>query len=466
MTENDQSAFNAVLRHDFTAFLHRCVLALNPGTQFKSNWHIQAIAYQLERVRRGEVTRLIINLPPRYLKSIMVSVAFPAFLLGHEPRRKITCLSYSADLSSKHAADVRAIVTSDWYRRAFPKMQMRRETDSEIHTSERGYRRATSVYASLTGFGGDCFIIDDPQKPVDAQSDAHRTSLNQWFDNTLISRLDNKETGIIIIVMQRVHLNDLTGYLTETSPDWAVLNLAAIAEADEHIPVGDGNFHFRSAGEALHPEYESLETLHKLRQQVGSDIFSAQYQQSPVPPGGGMIRREWLLFYKETPERTSRAKVIQSWDTASKSGVQNDWSVCTTWLAADEHYYLLDLTRGRFEFPQLRDTAIQLAKRFKPNAVLIEDASAGTALAQDIKRIVHVPVRLIRPEHDKIGRVYVQQAKFEQGLVLFPEGAPFLPELLSELLTFPQCRHDDQVDSLCQALAFKNFGYDTTFSWL
>ncbi|MDT3683687.1 MAG: phage terminase large subunit [Pseudorhodoplanes sp.] len=117
-------------------------------------------------------------------------------------------------------------------------------------------------------------------------------------------------------------------------------------------------------------------------------------------------------------------------------------------------------------YPQLHDAAIQLAAEFKPNAVLIEDASAGTALAQDIKRIVHVPVKLIRPDHDKIGRVYVQQAKFEQGLVLFPEGAPFLPELLSELLTFPQGRHDDQVDSICQALAFKNFGYDTTFSWL
>ncbi|MDT3683686.1 MAG: phage terminase large subunit [Pseudorhodoplanes sp.] len=179
-----------------------------------------------------------------------------------------------------------------------------------------------------------------------------------------------------------------------------------------------------------------------------------------------MIKREWLRFYKEAPERISRAKIIQSWDTASKSGAQNDWSVCTTWLVLDKHYYLLDLRRGRFEYPQLRDAAIQLAAEFRPNAVLIEDASAGTALAQDIKRLVHVPVKLIRPEHDKIGRVYVQQAKFEQGLVLFPEGAPFLPELLSELLTFPQGKHDDQLDSVSQALAFKSFGYDPTFSWL
>ncbi|MDT3683685.1 MAG: hypothetical protein RO009_01415 [Pseudorhodoplanes sp.] len=244
MNELDQSVFDAALRTDFTAFLHRCFLALNPGTEFKSNWHIEAIAYKLERARRGEIPRLIINLPPRHLKSIMVSVALPAFLLGHDPRRKIMCLSYSADLSTKHAADFRAIVTSEWYRRAFPKMQIRRETDTEIHTSERGYRRATSVYASLTGFGGDFFIIDDPQKPVDAQSEAHRNSLNQWFDNTLISRLDNKETGVIIVVMQRVHLNDLTGYLTETSQDWIVLNLAAIAEADEHVPIGDGSYPF------------------------------------------------------------------------------------------------------------------------------------------------------------------------------------------------------------------------------
>ena len=327
MNCSDQDFLNAALRSDFPAFLHRCVLTLNPGAPFLPNWHIEAIAYQLEKIRTGELTRLIINLPPRSLKSIMVSVAFPAYLLGHSPRRKIFGISYGTDLAAKHASDFRSIVQSGWYRQAFPKMQISRSADSDVYTSSRGYRKATSVYATLTGLGGDCFIIDDPLKPVDAQSDAQRNHLNDWFSSTLSSRLDNKATGAIIVVMQRVHLNDLTGYLLEKSGGWTILSLPAIAEANEEVAIGEGKIHKRTAGEALHPEREPLSVLENLRRELGPDVFAAQYQQCPVPPGGAMIRREWLRYYDKIPERTYRAKVIQSWDTAAKDGAQNAWSV-------------------------------------------------------------------------------------------------------------------------------------------
>ena len=199
------------------------------------------------------------------------------------------------------------------------------------------------------------------------------------------------------------------------------------------------NFTVRRAGEALHPELESLESLKKLQRQIGSDVFAAQYQQSPVPPGGAMIRREWLRYYEKLPERTYRTKIIQSWDTAAKDGAQNDWSVCTTWMVVDNHYYLIDLTRGRYEYPRLKATAIALAQKYRPHCVLIEDASTGTALAQELKSVYFGgAVQLVPIERDKIGRLYVNQAKFEAGLVLFPKGAPFLPELEAELLTFPQ----------------------------
>ena len=466
MTKEDPHLFAALLRENFPSFVHRCVLTLNPGSPFLPNWHIEAIAYQLERIRRGEITRLIINLPPRYLKSLMVSVAFPAFLLGHDPGRKIIGISYGTELATKHASDFRSIVQSPWYRRTFPRMQIKRSLDAEVHTIKRGFRKATSVGAALTGFGGDCFIIDDPQKPVDAQSEAQRNSLNQWFSNTLISRLDNKETGVIILVMQRIHLNDLTGYLVENAGEWTVLSLPAIAEVDERIALGKDVVHLRRAGEALHPEHESLASLKNLRRDIGSDIFSAQYQQSPVPLGGAMIKRDWLRYYDKAPESTYRTKVIQSWDTAAKDGAHNNWSVCTTWLVADKHYYLLDLTRGRYEYPRLRATVIALAERFKPRAVLIEDASTGVALAQELRGVLPYPVKPIPVERDKVTRLYVQQAKFEAGLVLFPKGASFLPELEAELLTFPQGKTDDQVDSISQALAYQVGGYDRTLSWV
>ncbi|QDW37775.1 hypothetical protein FFI89_011785 [Bradyrhizobium sp. KBS0727] len=461
----EQDLFNAVLRSDFKSFLHRCMQTLNPGAKFMANWHIEAISYQLQRVRAGEVTRLIINLPPRYLKSLTVSVIFPAFLLGHNPRLKIFGISYGNELSGKHAADFRAIVESSWYRRAFPNMRIARAADSDVKTTQRGYRKSTSVNAALTGMGGDMFIIDDPQKPADAQSEVLRNGVTQWFSNTLRSRLDNKESGVIIVVMQRVHLLDLTGYLTESSDEWTVLSVPAIAEADEKIAVGPEKYYLRRVGAALHQEYESLATLEKLRNEVGSDVFAAQYQQAPVPPGGAMIRKQWLRYYEVAPERTYRTKVIQSWDTAAKNGAQNDWSVCTTWLIHEKHFYLLDVTRGRYEYPRLRETAAALAERFKPGVIMIEDASTGIALAQELRQAGTYAVRPIPVERDKIGRLYVQQSKFEAGLVLFPKAARFLADLETELLTFPQGKTDDQVDSISQALAYKP-GYDASLSWV
>jgi predicted phage terminase large subunit-like protein len=454
MTHSEQAFHDAILRTDFEWFVRRCFMTLNPGFPYLENWHIPATGYRLERIRRGQITRLIMNMPPRHLKSMIVSVAFPAFLLGHEPWRRIFVISYGSELSSKHANDFRSIVESTWYRRAFPAMQIFRSLESEVSTTARGFRISTSVYGTLTGLGGDVFIIDDPQKPVDAESDTKRNRLNHWVSNTLMSRLDSKETGIIIVVQQRVHLNDLSGYLMELG-GCEVLSLAAIAEQDETIAIGDNEFHLRRAGEALHSELESLESLERLRREIGSDVFAAQYQQSPVPPGGAMIRREWLRYYDLLPERTYRARIIQSWDTASKDGAQNDWSVCTTWMLLDGHYYLIDLVRGRYEYPRLKETAIALAQKYRPHCVLIEDASTGTALAQELKR-VHFggAVRLVPIERDKIGRLYVHEAKFEAGLVLFPKNAPFLPELEAELLTFPQGKTDDQVDSISQALSY------------
>jgi predicted phage terminase large subunit-like protein len=237
---------------------------------------------------------------------------------------------------------------------------------------------------------------------------------------------------------------------------WNQLSLPAIAEQDETIMIGERQFHSRAAGEALHPALEPLESLARLRHQIGSDVFAAQYQQVPVPPGGAMILRVWLRYYDRLPERTYRTRVIQSWDTAAKDGAQNSPSACTTWMLVDNCYYLIDVTRGRYEYPRLRDIAIALAQKYRPHCILIEDASTGTALAQELKKS-HFggSVRLVPIERDKIGRLYVNQAKFEAGLVLFPKNAPFLPELEAELLTFPHGKTDDQVDSISQALSYK-----------
>ncbi len=332
MTKHDRRLLNLALRYRFDMFLRRSFLTLNPGRPFLPNWHLLAIAHQLERIRRGEINRLIINLPPRSLKSIMVSVAFPAFVLGHEPNKRIFTISYGDELAHKHSSDFRSVIESDWYSDAFPNMRIARSLEDQVITTAKGSRKSTTVGGALTGLGGDLFILDDPQKAGDAQSESRRNSLIQWFSNTLVSRLDNKQTGAIIIVMQRVHMNDLCGFLTEASDDWEVLSLPAIAEAEQQIPIGDDEFYLRRAAEVLHPAHESLETLQKLQRMLGSDVFTSQYQQSPVPPGGAMIKRHWLRYYEphELPKRTHRTKVIMSLDTAGKNGGQNDYSACAT----------------------------------------------------------------------------------------------------------------------------------------
>lgn len=464
MPRDTHRELDAILRNDFVCFLEKCLPTLNPGARYLHNWHIDAIAYRLSKISSGRKTRLIVNLPPRHLKSIIISVAYPAFVLGHDPRKRIFCISYGSDLATKHASDFRAIVESDWYRRVFPKTRIARATDTEIHTTARGFRRATSINAALTGLGGDLFIIDDPQKPVDAQSELLRNQLNQWFSNTLISRLDNKQTSAIIIVMQRVHLQDLCGFLLENSKEWDVLSLPSIAENEEKIRIASDRFYCRGRGDILHSAHESSETIEGLRAIMAPDDFAAQYQQTPVPPGGAMIKKTWICYYSRLPDRRDVTKVIISLDSASKTGPQNDWSVFTVWFVAHGTYFLVDLVRDRFEYPMLRATMTELANRYRPTTILIEDSSSGPALAQDLKNSLHYRVELVPAHRDKQSRVFVQQAKFATRQVRFPLDAPYMRQLLLELLTFPQCKTDDIVDSIMQALDYRGYGYDQTFS--
>lgn len=449
---------NAVLRTDFQAFAQKSFSTLVPGTAFLPNWHIDALAFHLDYVQNGSIKRLIINLPPRSLKSLLVSVAFPAWLLGLNPSERIICASYNSELAIKLSNDFRALVNAPWYKQLFPGMRVSntKNSETEMMTTRRGFRLATSVGGTLTGRGGNIIIVDDPLKPQDAMSDSKREAANEWFNNTLRSRLDDKKAGVIIVVMQRLHADDLCGMLLGSGEGWDRLIFPAIAEQDEEIPTGRNSEYLRRAGEVLHPERESMRYLEQLKKQIGPDIFAAQYQQNPVPPGGKMINREWLRYYDKPPERTRQVDVIQSWDTAGKENPHNDWSVCTTWLVLKTDYYLLDVVRGRFDYPQLRDTACRLIEKHKPDFVVVEESSAGTALAQELGKTLGMrsKIKALPASGSKESRLYVQEGKFSAGLVHFPRIASFMPALEAELLAFPQVKHDDQVDSITQALAF------------
>jgi predicted phage terminase large subunit-like protein len=455
----------ALLRNDFRAFLHKTFAILSPGQTYVSTWHVEAIAWRLERVRRGEIRRLIINMPPRSLKSIAASVAFPAFVLGRDPSRRIICVSYSGDLAKKHSNDFRAVLESPWYRSAFPDTRIGpfKNSETEIELTARGFRLATSVGGTLTGRGGDIIVIDDPLKPDDALSETKRSGANQWFMNTLLSRLDDKRTGAIVIVMQRVHIDDLTGFLLSQSDEWHVLSLPAIAYFDETIPLSAERTFRRQSGEALSPEREPLDVLDALKLQIGSDAFSAQYQQAPAPPGGAMVKRHWIKRYSELPPAADHLMTLQSWDTASKGGPDNDWSVCTTWIVTRKKlWYLVDVWRQRVDYPALKQNVQILSKKWSARRVLVEDTGAGTSLVQELRGWVP-GIIAVKPDGDKASRMAVASAKFEAGQVLLPEQASWLPDLEAELFVFPGSRHDDQCDSISQALLDKNISF---MEWL
>ena len=214
MSELLPREYEAVLRSDLGYFAERCFYQLNPQAAFLTNWHIEVIAAKLTELREGKIRRLIINLPPRHLKSLLASIAFPAWCLGHDPSAQILCVSYAQDLADKLARDCRSIMMSRWYQRIFrTRLAPHRHAVQEFITTREGYRLATSTGGVLTGRGANLILIDDPSKPEEALSDARRNATNDWFLNTLYSRLNDKCDGAIVIIMQRLHEDDLVGHV-------------------------------------------------------------------------------------------------------------------------------------------------------------------------------------------------------------------------------------------------------------
>ena len=451
---NESARLAALLRNDLRFFIWKCFRTILPGTRYLPNWHIDAIVYRLLQVRDGEITRLLINVPPRSLKSISVSVAYVAWLLGHDPTRRIVVVGYSNELAAELHRQFRMVVEAAWYRALFPAMRPAKDTGTEFVTTAGGGRYASSIAGTLTGRGGDYIIVDDPLKFEEAMSEVTRNRVIDWFGGTLISRLNDKERGGIIVIMQRWHEDDLAGHLLRQGR-WCHLNLPAIAVEDSNIAIGRDKVFRRRCGDVLHPERESREALDRVRDEMGSLKFSAQYQQRPVPAEGNLIRRDWLRFHDRLPERRAADRVVQSWDIAAMTGEANDYSVCTTWLMVESDYYLVNVFRDRLCYPDLRRRVAALAARYEADTILIENAGPGMPLLQDLRCDpppgLPYPIGQ-KPEGSKVDRMVAQSARIEAGHLHLPKEADWLDAFLLELLAFPRGRHDDQVDSVSQFL--------------
>lgn len=468
---------NSLLRTDFKSFVTKVFGEVAPGSKYLNNWHIDVICDAIMDMYEGGNSRLMINMPPRYMKSLICSVALPAWILGHNPKAQILCVSYNDELADKFAMNCRDIMQSDWYRELFPttRLHQSRQAVNDFATTCGGGRMATSIGGTLTGRGADWIIIDDPQKSVDASSESQRAKLNEWYGSTLYSRLNDKATGKILLVMQRLHQDDLAGHLLDSGNQFKVIKLPVIATEDESWVVknrisGKTRVITRAKGELLHPDREDMDVVMGIKNSMGEYAFAAQYQQDPCPPEGGIIKESWLKYYPASAlnSRIKPKNLFISWDTANKTGENNAYSVgCVILMTQDYKFYLVDVIRGKWDTPQLFDKIMEVYNEYKYNQnagnyvkLLMEDKASGEFLipmlskARDRvgRRIEVVP---IKPTMDKISRAKALSVMVEKGNILFPQSnESWWSDFKKELLGFPNTKYNDQVDAMSQCINY------------
>jgi predicted phage terminase large subunit-like protein len=449
-------------------FIHAAFTIVDPGTSYQHNWHIDCIAEHLHAVHKGEMRRLIINMPPRSLKSISASVAFPAWLLGKDASNKVIVGSYSQDLSLKHSVDTRFLIESEWYQELFPDTRIAADQNEKrkFQTTERGHRISCSTGSAITGEGADYLIVDDPHNPLEALSDVQRKAALTWFDQTLISRQNDKKTSRIIVVMQRLHTNDLTGHLLEKG-GWHHLCLPAISPQNTVISLGKKTWE-RKEGEYLHPNREGKEELDMVRLEQGEYAFAGQYMQTPAPEGGGEFKQEWLQYYETAPSPKGMNLYIFV-DAAYEKKKESDYTaMVVVGLGGDHNYYVLDIVRDRFNPTERINALIKLHKKWnalggKPPLVGYEKNSASSDVhylrtAQEAINY-RFPITELGTQPHKNDRIRRLVPLFQTKRVYFPSTLYYTDhtkkaiDLMNvlvhgEMLTFPVGIHPDMMDAL------------------
>lgn len=442
---------DAILRMDFLAFVQAAFAEQHSDQKLELTWHHEAIAAALTE-SLDKKTRRYINAPPRSLKSFIASVAWPAFVLGHRPRHKFVCASYSQALANDLSSQCRRLMQSALYKRLFT-TRLAKETEDELRTTAGGQRYAVSTGSTLTGRGADSIIVDDPMSANDRFSELARKKVQDWLSGTLMSRINDKRCGAVFVVAQRLHQDDLTGLLTENG-GWERLVLPAVAPRDIHYKIGAWSHHFKE-GELLQAR-EPLDTLEDQRRQLGAFDYNAQYLQEPLPEAGNMIKRDWLKFSDQPFVRLPGDQIVQSWDTAIKVTEASNYSACLTFAVRNRNeYHLIDVWRRRVDFPSLRAAVMGQVGKHRPSTILIEDLANGSPLIDQCKADGLSGIIARRPTSDKKTRMHGETSKIEAGQLILPKTAPWLDELVVELLAFPGGKHDDQVDALSQFLNWR-----------
>jgi predicted phage terminase large subunit-like protein len=427
---------------------------VEPSTPFVSGWHIEAIIEHLEAVTRSQIRNLLINVPPRHMKSLLVSVFWPAWEWIRWPERRWLYSSYAASLSIRDSVKCRRLIESPWYQQRWSArfaLTSDQNTKGRFDNSRSGYRLTTSVGGAVTGEGGDRIVCDDPHSVQEAESDAVRRGTVDWFDVVMSTRVNDPKTTAKVVVMQRCHHQDLSGHLLEQG-GWEHLCLPAEYEGPRRATSIGFVDPRQNHGELLWPERFGSQEIESLKRSLGSYAAAGQLQQRPSPAEGGLLKRHWWKFYRDVPANLS--EVVQSWDCSFKETGTSDYVVGQVWGRTGADKYLLDQIRGRMDCPATIQAIKRLTQKWpQAHAKLIEDKANGPAVIATLKHEIAGLIP-INPEGGKEARAHAASTQIEAGNVylLDPSIAPWINDFIEECAAFPNGAYDDQVDAMSQAL--------------
>lgn len=436
-----------------TEFVRQAWPVIRPSTPYVHNWHIDAIADHLEAVTRGEITRLLINMPPRFMKSILVGVMWPAWEWINSPSIQWLTGSYADRLAIRDAREMRTLIESPWYRERWGDRFVLTSDQNEkrrFENDKHGHRIAFSIGGGVTGEGGDRIILDDPHDYEKAQSDTERETATTNFDQQVSTRLNQPAYSAIVIVMQRLHEKDLSGHVLAAG-GYQHLLLPMHYDPKRSKVTVLGKYDPRTQdGELAWPERFPQEVVDNWTKTLGSYGASGQLEQSPTPVAGGIFKRAWWKWYTVAPAQFD--EIIQSWDFAVKDS--NDYVVGQVWGRVGARYYLLDQVRALLDFPaSVQAVRTLTAKWPHSGAKLVEDKANGPAVIATLKDEI-AGLIAVSPDGDKRARALAVTPAIEAGNVFLPDPtiAPWINDYIEELSIFDNGAHDDQVDATSQGL--------------
>lgn len=444
-------------RRSFGAFVRSGWHILEPVAELKWGWALDAICEHLEAVTRGDIKQLLMNVPPGCMKSLLTGVFWPAWEWGPMERPGLRYLgtAHKQELATRDNMKCRRLIQSAWFQERWPlTLTGDQNAKTKFENDKTGFREAMA-FNSMTGSRGDRVLLDDPLSVDAAKSPAELKSAELTFTEALPTRVNNTESAIVVI-MQRLHEKDTSGIILKRELGYTHLCLPMRYEPKRKCSTSIGFVDPRTVdGELLFPERFPEAEVQRLERTLGSYATAGQLQQAPKPREGGMVKHAWLANrYKAPPVPELIRRIVQSWDTAKKDQVQNDYSVCTTWAETDNYYFLLDVWRDKVQFPDLKRAAVDQWAKWRPSAVLIEDAASGTSLIQQLSADTLMPVIPIGTKGiAKEARFEAVTPLFESGRVRLPEEAPWVADYIEEVTGFGGgIAHDDQADSTSQFL--------------